>query len=143
MRIHGVARYIRYRLDGSIKSVGSCSGADLIFQSRVGLFVKEIESGDTIDPLSHFVDVSSGRADTHVVALRPRMTLVLDKSTINADGTDKAIISGVPIGIVRVRAERKIVNDGIVEITSDIEGAFDVSIDAFPFVPEKIRVTAI
>lgn len=142
MRIHGRVRYVRYYPDGQIKSRGDCSDVDLVFQSRVGLLVMEIDAGD-IDGSTHYIDVSGGRAATHALRERPRMALTLDKTTILSDGVDRATIVGLPVGAtVRLRSLIQTVDDGMIEITSDIDGEFQIEIEAFPSAQETLTVIA-
>ena len=142
MRINGRVSYIRYRPNGFIKSQGSCFEADFIHQSRVGLFVMEIDDV-VINARTHYVDVSGGGPVNHVVALRPAMTLVLDKTSIIANGVDKATLTGIPPdAILHSQGRTQSVSDGTVEITSDFDDALDIVVKAFPFMPTTIRVDA-
>lgn len=126
MRINGIVKFIRYYPNGRIKSVGSCMDIDLVRQSRLGLFVKEVN--DAPDPETHYVDTSGGVPAAHALATRPTMAVALDKPSILADGIDRATLSGFPAGAtVHVRGATQTVDDGVLEVTSDIDGVFEIS----------------
>jgi hypothetical protein len=82
------------------------------------------------------------------VTARPTPACTLDKSTITANGTDTATLSGIPTGAsVRVTdsngATDYTVNDGTLEITADEPGTITITVTpAFPYKPLTVTVTA-
>lgn len=82
------------------------------------------------------------------VTARPTPASTLDKSTITANGTDAATLSGIPAGSsVRVTDSNGTtdytVNDGTLEITADDPGTITITVTpAFPYKPLTVTVTA-
>lgn len=94
-------------------------------------------------------DIPSGYyvADGRAVP-RPRMGCVVSKTTILANGTDSLSISSVPAGaavsIMDANGQHQYkVDDGILEITSDVVGSFRITIEAFPAAPFQVTGQAV
>lgn len=83
-----------------------------------------------------------------VITDRPTPACTLDKTSITANGTDTATISGIPTGsAVRVNdgngTTDYTVDDGTLEITADEPGTITITVTpAFPYRPLTVTVTA-
>lgn len=91
-----------------------------------------VEVGREPDPENDYI--SGG-----VLVARPSFSLALSKSTIVADGTDKANLTGVPSGAVVTMersggGSRSATADGTtVEITATMPGNYVVTVSKWPY----------
>ena len=96
--------------------------------------------GVTANPMTQYVDTSSNS-----VVARPSLILSIDKTTIVADGVDTATITGIPANATFAIPSRKlsgVISDGVLEVTSNVAGAFDVIVELFPFRVWKATIVA-
>lgn len=100
--------------------------------------VQEGESwvGGHSDDLIHYVDGG-------LIVNRPTMPGTLNKSTITADSTDTAIISNLPPCTVTFAGEAYEVTDGSFELTVDTPGTYEISVEAFPYLPATFTIEAV
>lgn len=127
---------------GRIKRTGVAMGADgggSLASAQAGSG-EAVITGVTADPRTEYVDTSTGQ-----IVPRPVMGLSIDKTSIAADSVDKATITGIPAGALYIIPSRRlsgVVNDGFLEITSAVAGAFDVVIELFPYQTWSVTVVA-
>ena len=103
------------------------------------------------DPAIATTDPEAGRWDdsTHWVVdgqlvERPVMSLEVDKTVIEADGVDQAMITGIPSGAtVRIDGQPdEVVHDGTVSFGTEVAGEYRLRFEAFPHRDAEIVVTA-
>lgn len=79
---------------------------------------------------------------------RPTFPAQLAKTTINADATDKLVISDVPAGaelsmIGPVSLEGKVETSGDVKLTFALTGSYELTLSLFPFLDLKATINAV
>jgi len=74
---------------------------------------------------------------------RPIMPGTLNKTTITADKMDTAIISNLPPCTVTFAGEAYEVTDGSFELTVDTPGTYEISVEAFPYLPATFTIEAV
>ncbi len=92
-------------------------------------------------PETQYVDPA-----TKEIRTRPVLALSVDRTTIAADGVDKATISGVPAGARYAVLGTTItgqVDDGTIEVTSTKRGALTVVVWQGVSRPWKVEITAV
>lgn len=88
---------------------------------------------------THYVD---GSGEEPVVTERPTLA-GFDKLEIVADGIDEAVILGLPDpATVRVDGEAIEATGGEFRFAADVAGEYAVTIDAFPYLPYAVTITA-
>jgi hypothetical protein len=94
---------------------------------------------DPLDPRQWYVK-------DKIATPRPDNQITVSKTTINADGIDAAIISGVPAGaIVRIQTDRetRVISDGTdIHLTSAKPMKILVHIEAFPLKEKEVTIYA-
>ena len=74
---------------------------------------------------------------------RPELPALVSRTTIQADGVDAAVITGLPVPCAfMIDGEAHETTDGTIEVTATVAGAYVVAIDAWPFLPWQTVVTA-
>lgn len=124
---------------GAISKVGSSTGvmnAAAQVGAGEGYVMAAIDQGPIHDGSHYVVD--------GVITTRPEAGISLDKTAIDADGVDEATVSGIPAGsLVEVDGEVVEVTDGTLELSSDANTVFFISIEPpFPFISWSATVTA-
>jgi len=96
------------------------------------------DAGNLSD-LEHYVDLN-----TMTVVPRPDNLSTLDKTTVAADGTDLATISGIPAGsVVRITGQpEQTITDGVLELTFDTPGTYKIRIQSFPEKDTEFTIVA-
>lgn len=98
-----------------------------------------------------FVMAGVGTPDTHWVsdgeiADRPRMPMRVSRSAVQADGTEEAVISGVPAGAtieISGPATMAGLADGAdITLTFALAGSYEITARLFPFTEAKAVVNA-
>lgn len=89
----------------------------------------------------HCVDVS---ADPACLDLRPVMP-EFSKTTIRADGTDKAVLG---LGLVQIErllisGVAQAVTGSVVSLTADVPATYDVTVKAYPYRDQTVQITAV
>ncbi|MCW2242274.1 hypothetical protein [Azospirillum canadense] len=91
-----------------------------------------------LDSATQYVDPASGEARE-----RPLLDLTVDTTTIRADGSDVATISGIPPGtVVYSPLGRHVIDDGVLEYTTVYPGDHRFVIDAFPAQRQEVTIHA-
>jgi hypothetical protein len=136
-----------YRVsDGRILRSGSVShAADVPLQTggEAGVAVLNLGDGDGVQ-----IDDRAWMASVvHTVpALAPRPTLAFNKLEIDADGTDEAVMTGLPASCtVRVNGVPYSIPDGVLRLAADVPATYVVEIsdvEAFPFQKFRAEVVA-
>jgi hypothetical protein len=115
-----------YDATGLVLRSGTCQPDDLPLQAGPGEFALEGRANDLLEY------VVGG-----VIQPRPVMSVLLDVTTVPADGLSEATFTGVPTGAaVTVRGpatDAFTVPDGELVMTFDVPGTYRVSIEKFPF----------
>ncbi len=129
MKIH----YVNYNKNtGEIISAGS--GAAMHLDS-----VKNNEYGYLElkgDHRLHYVNL-----ETEKLVDKIKFPVSINKTEILADGVDSAVISGIPAGTnARVGDDFYVVNDGILEITSDIPETIRVTLKHINYLREGVTI---
>lgn len=127
-----------YDIDtGEVQWIGSCSSRDYDKQHiPEGMAILEGSGKHS------YVDIS----DPQQPVLTPQTSFdcILDKSTIQANGQDKATISDIPVGTsVSVSGVgSQLVNDGVVSVTSDIAEVIVINLTHFKHLDKTYTITA-
>ncbi|CAO3445707.1 hypothetical protein [Azospirillum argentinense] len=91
-----------------------------------------------LDSLTQWIDPA-----TEEVRERPMMVLEVSKTTIQPDGVDESIISGIPEGATVIAGNKRYtVTGGQLAFTSIHAGTYRLRIDAFPFQDAGVTVHA-
>lgn len=135
--------YIVYDLaTGIIKRVGrALDGAGGAPTARSQAAAGEGVIVGVADPETNYVDPA-----TKEIRARPLLALSVDRTTIAADGVDKATISGVPAGARYAVLGTPLtgqVDDGTIEVTSTRRGAVTVVVWHGVSRPLKVEITAV
>jgi hypothetical protein len=124
--------FIIYDSGGRILRTGSCPPRDFILQAQTGENVLEGEADD----LAQYV--SGGQ-----VTDKAAMGALIDKIAVTADGADFCTISNLPDPCeVFINGARNAITGGSAEITVDTPGIYAVRVEAFPYLPYEVEVTA-
>lgn len=120
---------------GKILRRGVCPKSDVdLLHTSAGEAV--IEAAQPVSWKTHYV------ADGEIIE-RPEMALSVTKTDISADGTDSAIITGLPSpASVTLNSETYDVLDGVIEITVEAPGVYAVKCTAWPYRDKEITVNA-
>lgn len=127
-----------YDNEGKILRHGVCMEPDLQLQV-LGDYENEsvIELRQPISDATHWIDGGA-------VAERPRMAISLNKSTMQADGEDELVMTGLPTPCtVLVQGMTLIVEDGSLEYSTTEAGEFIVEVRAFPYQDENFVIEAL
>lgn len=93
----------------------------------------------------NIVQFNAGRyidAD-NVIHERPEMSVIVDKTTIVADGIDMATIIEIPNpSTVTVGEQSVIVGDGVLELTFDAPDDYLVRIESWPYLDYEVTIHA-
>lgn len=78
------------------------------------------------------------------VTVRPESQCSIDKIMIAADGVGQSVVLGIPAGssLTVNGIDYGEVNDGQVEITSDVPGALVVVLSLFPYLDYEVTINA-
>ncbi len=90
-----------------------------------------IETREHFPGIDLFIDMYVVNGE---VVPRPEFPGTLDKTTIVANGTDTATLSGLPVPcVVRLDIQTFTVEDGSLEITSDMVATYNINVEHWPF----------
>jgi len=123
-------KYAIYENSGTILRVVTCPSSQIEYQTQGD--EKCIECHDGVSDSTHWVNESGVLED------KPRMNVIFDKAEIAADGVDTAIASDIPVGAIVIisgagSVNEMVVDDGILEITVDTVGEYQITIKSFPY----------
>jgi hypothetical protein len=149
--------YVLHKDDGSITGVvmgDKNYGADL---TRVGhqwiyLAAQDDSRVFNFDTMAHYVDIENKTAGVpHPDCLLPKQSieLICEKTIIEANGDDTALVSGIPSGsrvVIQADSYKQFdgqVDDGTVELSATDPATYTVTvIPAAQYLPATIQVTA-
>ena len=130
-----MTRYIAYDSVGRIHRSGICTTSDLPLQESAELSVLSVD--DQVDDSKYYV------VDGEVVE-KGTLTATLDKTVIDADGIDEAVLSPLPAPIeVQLDGQTIVVEDGSFELSTDYAGPYHIVIDDPRYVREVWYVNAV
>lgn len=143
------------KTDGRIEYAGTVSGDEEFraFQIAAQMFGRDpdvyglVEHTAELSPATHYVDIL---ADPPAAAPRLEMTVTTDKATIDADGTDTATITGIPVGaLVTLEASNdfaeasETVSTGSTTVTTVHKVPHVLRIELYPYKTETITITGV
>lgn len=129
--------YAMFNDVGKLTQFGSARDyEDIALQSALGSIVVIEEIPDS--PELYWVDPA-----TSSLLLREECPAVVDKTTIAADGTDSATITGLPDPVmVMIDGERHEVTGGVLELTADVPSTYRLAVDHWPYLPWVLEIVA-
>jgi len=90
-------------------------------------------------------EMTSSYVEGELLQLKQSMTLIATNNTLTANGTDEAIISGIPEG-VQVQwpdGQTDIVTDGEIRFSVDLPGTYTFRFTAVSYLNKEITIEAI
>ncbi|MCC4269212.1 hypothetical protein LL254_00630 [Marinobacter nauticus] len=125
-----------YDPQGKISRVYSGPESEALLQPGIGEQVALLSDG--LDDTAAYV--LGGQA-----VPRQPFDLHIDKPQIVADGNDTATISSVPAGttIIWHDGQEDVVNDGQVQLSTDLPGTYTLTFDAVPFLRQEVTIEAV
>ena len=121
---------------GQIDRVYSGPEYEALIQPQVGEQVVVILGAE--DDASSYVEAGQVKA-------RQSMLLTISSTQITANGTDEAIISGIPAG-VQVQwpdGQTDIVMDGEINFSVDLPGNYTLTFTAVPYLDQEVVIEAV
>jgi len=129
-------RWAVYNQQGHIDSIYSGPDFEAQQQARGGLQVLPI--ADDLNDVTAYI--SDG-----TVQPKAAFPFVVSAGQITANGTDEAIISGIPEG-VQVRwpdGQTDIVADGEIRFSVDLTGTYTFQFSAVPYLDQEVTIEAL
>jgi len=128
--------FIKYDSTGRIRSFGTTTQNIQDQDFGDGDIVAE---GSIADLAAQYVpDVL-----TPVVTDKPTNTTTLNKTTVVADGVDKILVDGIPIGAEVTLGEVTIIADeATADLIFDISGAYIFKVVLFPYLDYMVTINA-
>jgi hypothetical protein len=133
-----MALFACFGLEGRISNIMDCLIVADSFQSDTGWMTLEIDP--TVKIGTHYIDILEG-----VAVERTNMSINVNDLEIIANGTDEAIISGIPAG-VQVEwpdGQTDIVTDGEIRFSVDLAGFYTFRFTAVPYLDQEVVIEAI
>jgi hypothetical protein len=129
-------RWAVYNQQGRIDSVYSGPEFEAYLQARGGLEVVPIADG--LDDVTAYI---SGGA----VQPKQPMPLIITNTPLLANGTDEAVISGIPEGaqVEWPDGQTDIVTGGEIRFSVDLAGTYTFRFTAVPYLDKEITIEAI
>ena len=122
----------RYESNGQISGFRTGELSDILLEGSP--FVDGKWDGD-----KYYVDVR-----TEEVKQRPEMLISQNAQTITANTAQMLTLGGLPLNCyVSIGAHRYFVDDGILEWSTPMTGAFPITVECFPFLDWHSEVTVI
>jgi len=124
-----------YDSNGKIKSATMCS--DLSYKVQITPAGCTRGIGEP--------DVDNDYVKDGKITARPKMAVSVDKTTILANETDKATITGIPKGtrVYIMGDDEGICDDGKMEILADFKGTYKVKLVCWPYLDKEIEINAV
>lgn len=130
-------RTVVYDNSGAIKFVASGAPSENFCLNGESYLT---ETGTSVMPKTHYVDLT---VNPPAIKTRPTSPVVVNKTTIKADGSDTAIFSNIPNGTVCTHdGETYTVTDGVIEFTTTHDGDYDFVFELFPYITASFTITA-
>jgi hypothetical protein len=130
----------------------SCEDGDYFHEAdninaRLDFFGSETHGvlTEVSDKLSEYIVPSN---DGPVIQSRPALRVVVNKTTLVANGTDSIVLSGLPIPCEMIQdpgepeEERVTITGGGFIFTAENPGKYQFRIERFPFLPLDLEFTA-
>jgi len=129
----------------------------IVYNSVNGkVYLEGIGHIDTVDPLvfgptmvAMYYDGPLSQADIYVesgsVLQRQPMVLITTNTPLLANGTDEAVISGIPEGVQVEWPDGQVdtVTDGEIRFSVDLPGTYTFQLTAVPYLDQEITIEAI
>jgi len=125
-----------YTLDGTIRNIMYCDEVGPTYEDDTGLIPVEVD--EQVGFATHYI--LSG-----VATEKQLFSFVLNAFDVIANGTDEAIISGIPAG-VQVEwpdGQTDIVTDGEIRFSVDLPGTYTFRFTAVPYLDQEVVIEAI
>lgn len=127
---------IAYTAQGEIQGVFS----DSVVEAHENTSLLYVDSIDMQLLKNMYVDLTM---NPPAIKTRPTSPVVVNKTTIKADGSDTAIFSNIPNGTVCTHdGETYTVTDGMIEFTTTHDGDYDFVFELFPYITASFTITA-
>lgn len=127
---------IAYTAQGEIQGIFS----DSVVEAHENTSLLYVDSIDMQLLKNMYVDLS---VNPPAIKTRPTSPVVVNKTTIKADGSDTAIFSNIPNGTVCTHdGETYTVTDGMIEFTTTHDGDYDFVFELFPYITASFTITA-
>ena len=125
-----------YTLDGTIRNIMYCDEVGPTYEEDTGFMTVEIEGNVSLE--THYVNNGT-------VAEKQLFTLALTTSSIIANSTDEAVISGIPEGaqVEWPDGQTDIVTGGEIRFSVDLPGTYTFQFTAIPYLDKEITIEAI
>ena len=96
-------------------------------------------------PILDGLDDSTSYVDAEAVLPKLPFSLAITQTTISANGTDEAVISGIPAGATVEWPDGQIdeVTDGEVRLSVDLPGTYTLIFDAVPYLRQEVTIEAV
>jgi hypothetical protein len=124
--------YVVHDAAGKIVNAGHCQdhmvAAQALAPGDVGM-----ETDAPYDGRLYYVVASA-------IVARPAFSLAFDKTSLIANGTDTATLTGLPAGS---KVGSHPVNDGVFTFASFVPGSYSFAIEAFPMQPGSLTLTVV
>ena len=105
----------------------------------------QLLSGEGFTSIADGLDDRTAYVQDGVAIARPPFPITISKSTIDADGIDECLITGVPAGteVTWPDGQTDIVNDGEVAFAVDLPGEYILKFSAVPYLTQEVAIEAI
>ncbi|MBY5962096.1 hypothetical protein [Marinobacter nauticus] len=130
--IDKISRWALYGSDGIIKQIYTGPESEAKLQNSY-----YIQIADDLDDSNAYV------RDGKIMA-KQQFSLSINKSIITADGVDTITITNIPADTLVTwwDGQQDIITDGILEITSDLEGEYKIILDHPHYLQESLTFEA-
>lgn len=132
--------YAIYNEQGAVVVIGSAP-QDLLSAQPLGVGQYIIEAPSNVN-WDYWVDITTTPHTLHQKTAHP---LTIGATTINADGEDECVITGIhnPSTVIWPDGFVETVTDGEVRFSVDLAGEYAITIEAIPYLKETINVQAL
>lgn len=102
--------------------------------------IEAVALGENIQLDQHYFDLSSSQ-----VKMKEIFPFEFSKVTIDADGVDSTILSGLPENstVIWPDGETTLVDDGEVEFSVDLQGSYTFQIESVEYFKKEITIEAV
>ena len=130
-----ISTFAIYDNNGVIQRIVNCGVDEAPLQTEQDENFVEVPSN--ITDLTHYID--NGQLSTKLA-----LPLSINKSIIAADGVDTITINNIPADTIITwwDDQQDIITDGILEITSDLEGEYKIILDHPHYLQETLTFEA-
>lgn len=127
--------FVEYQEDGRI--IATTLSSDANAQMPDGSGVLRVDD-ETVGINTHYVE-------NDALAQKQPFPFTINTTEIVADGNDTATISGVPVGtqVEWHDGQIDIVNDGVVELATDLPRTYTLRFTAVPYLDQEVTIEAV